>query len=267
MSSRRRTPAVPVVLAVAAAMLMLLPRGLPGSVRTTLALALVPFRSTALGAERLVGGAGAPADELQKLLDFERDRALQYQNKLSQAIARIEQLTGLREVLVDPQLRLLSASVIVSADSSAWRRSIMIARGSSEGVRLGQIVLWERHLVGRIVEVGPWSSRVQLASDPAFKAGAVAAPRPAENGGAIATRETGVFEGSGDRHGVLKWIAGDARVEPGTLVVTTVDPANGVPAGLILGRAGEPSRGRADVQPFVNARALESVTVILGEDR
>ena len=54
----------------------------------------------------------------------------------------------------------------------------------------------------------------------------------------------------------------------GSSVVTTDDPANGVPRGLILGRVSGPSSARnplprVGVEPVLNFRALEHVMLLV----
>lgn len=271
MSSRRKPSAVPFALAGLAVFLMAGPRFLPQAARTTAALAFVPMRATALGASHLLGRVtpSAPAVELEKQLDYYRAKAQEYVDKYSAAQERLREVSGVREVFPDPRIRLVPASVIVNADSCAWRKSIVVARGSSSGVARGQLVLWEKHLVGRVAEVGPWSARVQLIGDPAFKVGGVAVPRQQDGASSLASRDTGVFEGCGEKGGVLKWVSGETTAEDGAIVVTTPDPANGIPQGLILGRITGVQRGRGpyprvELVPFVNPRALESVVVVVG---
>ncbi|MBI2931005.1 MAG: rod shape-determining protein MreC [Planctomycetes bacterium] len=268
MPARRRRNVLPFVLAATAVVLMVGPQAIPRTVRTTLALVFVPLRSTAWGLCGLVQRAApdASADVLEKERDYFRVQAQEMHVKLSEARARLDELSGLRGVLPDPRLRLLPAAVIVGADGSVWRRTIAVARGSAHGVQPGQLVLWERHVLGRVVETGPWSCRVQLLSDPAFKVGAVIVPRQHEG---AERREVGVFEGASGQGGVLKWLSGDAAVEEGALVATTVDPERGIPAGLILGRVAGPSRHRGpypriEVQSIVNPRAVENVWILLG---
>lgn len=272
MSARRRGSLAPLALAAAAVALMIGPRGLPQSARATAALALVPLRATALGVHGLLRrafGPDASPDELAREREYHVCKLQEMHIRNQQLLRDIEGLSGVRAVLPDPELKLLRASVVVTADATAWRRTLVIARGSTHGVQPGQLVLWEKHVVGRVLQTGPWSSRVLLLTDPAFKVGAVTVPRYEEGPTAASARDTGVFEGTGERHGVLKWLSGDTAAEEGAIVVTTADPLGGVPRGLVLGRVAAVSRSRApsprvDVEPFVNPLALESVVVVLG---
>lgn len=274
MPPRNRGSWTPLALAAAAVVLMAGPKGCPQGARTTLALALVPLRVSALAtahfADRVVPSASAA--DLEKDRDFWRTKAAELHERATWLERQAQQLQRIREVIADPGVRLLPASVVLNADASAWRRTITITRGTVHGVARDQLVLCDKHVVGRVAEAGPWSSRVLLVCDPAFKCGAVAVPRRPSDAGALGERETGIFEGDAGQGGVLKWLAGEAAAEEGALVVTASDPARGVPRGLILGRVAGAARGRgatprADVAPFVNPRALEAVVVVLGEER
>ncbi len=169
----------------------------------------------------------------------------------------------------DPKRVLLPAYVVVPSDSNAWRRSMILLRGSADGVAKGMLVMWQCHLIGRVAEAGPFSCRVQLVTDSGFRIGAVAQPKLYDDAIPLATRDLGILEGSGDSHAVLKWMSGEALVEEGATVVTAPDPASGIPRGLILGRVSSILRGRGlyprvDVTPFLNVRALDSTVIVLG---
>src|SRR6185295_4296635 len=98
--------------------------------------------------------------------------------------------------------------------------------------------------------------------------GAVAVPRSGAAGVALAERHPGVYEGTSGQNGQLKWLSGDTPVENGAFVVTTEDPVNGVPRGLILGRVASVNNGRGafpkvDVESVLNFRALEQVLLLV----
>lgn len=291
MPVRRSPRGMAVALAAAAILLMAAGREAAGRVRSAFALALVPFRTSAAWTDRLadaLSGPDAPPDELERRVDYYRRKNQGLHVRLSETEARLAEVSGAREVVRERTTRLLPAAVVLTADGSAWRRSITATRGTSDGVVPGQLVLWEKHLVGRVAEASPWTCRIQLVTDPAFKVGAVTVPRypqappspfdearsPREGlrgagPNALSGRDTGVYEGCGDRAGILKWLAGETTAEESAIVVTTPDPSTGLPGGLLLGRVTGVSRSRGpfprvDVQPFLNFRAIESVVIVLG---
>jgi len=105
-----------------------------------------------------------------------------------------------------------------------------------------------------------------LTTDPAFRARAVSVPRTAE-GPLSSERHVGVFSGTGGEEALLKWLSDDATVEEGAYVVTTEDPLNRIPKGLILGRVTgiDRTRGaspRVQVTPIIDPEGLEFVLIL-----
>jgi rod shape-determining protein MreC len=81
-----------------------------------------------------------------------------------QLAAKLADLEALAKVVPEHHIDFITSRVI--ADSSgAFARSIMINSGSNENIKPGYPVINADGLVGRIVDVGPDSSRVILASD------------------------------------------------------------------------------------------------------
>jgi len=211
------------------------------------------------------GTAAADPLELARL----QSKVQEQEAKISDLQGLLDNLSRVRGAMKDPKLVLLPAYVIVPSDSNAWRRSMVLQRGSSDGVAKGMLVLWEGHLIGRVAEAGPYSCRVQLVTDSGFRIGAVAQPKLYDDSIPLATRDLGVLEGGGDSRAVLKWMSGEAIVEEGATVVTAPDPDSGIPRGLILGRVSSILRGRGlyprvDVVPFLNVRALDSAVIVVG---
>jgi len=104
--------------------------------------------------------------------------------RLQQLQAENEMLRAVRAVSLPPAIPILPAK-IVARDVAAWRDSIIVARGSSRGaswhdwvsarffvdkghtsnVAEGQPVLARQALIGRVEQVSPYVSRVQLLTD------------------------------------------------------------------------------------------------------
>jgi cell shape-determining protein MreC len=97
---------------------------------------------------------------------------------------RLADVSGIRDQLRESRTRILIARVIAE-DASPMRDTLLITRGSTEGVRVGQWVvagksaattagqsgrelLGREWLIGRVSEVQPYRSRVLLATDPSF---------------------------------------------------------------------------------------------------
>lgn len=237
--------------------LLLLPAAFSQRIRLFAAGIFRPFQASARSA------AGRAQEIDTKVAYFEDQvRRLSEENALLRQ--KLEAATGLKQAFKDLNPRILLADVVLPADASPWRKSMTIALGARGGVRKGMLVLYNSQLVGRVLEAGPWTSRVQLTGDPGFRVGAVAVPREYTPGVSFEKRHVGVFEGTSGENGHLKWLSGDTPVEADALVLTTEDPLNGIPRGLILGRVSKVSAGRGafprvEVAPVVNVRGLEQV--------
>jgi rod shape-determining protein MreC len=159
----------------------------------------------------------------------------------------------------------LPADVVIPVDSSRWRASMLIARGSADGIVRGSLVVHFQHVIGRVVEVSVLTSRVVLSTDPEFKLGAICI-RPSDPDGRDS--EVGIAEGMGQGSIRIRWISEARGLEPGDHAVTTRDPIAGVPKGLLLGRIRVVDRSSGPyamivVQPELRGQLLERVQVLV----
>jgi rod shape-determining protein MreC len=229
-------------------------------------LAWLASPASALG--RRLGGGSVPAPaELLQQLELEKSRNLEQAHVIARLREQLEALNAGRAVVKDPKLSFLPAGVVLSTDTSQWRRTFVIDKGGKHGLAKGMPVLWHNHLLGFISEAGPGSSRVALITDPKVAVGAMAMSRAAE-GAARPARDLCILEGTGAPAASLKWASGDATAGDGATVVTSPDPARGIPEGLLLGRVTGVSRSRGpfarpQVQPFVDLRGVDSVHVLV----
>ncbi len=248
---------------------LLLPAALSQKVRLTLLAAFRPVQalaSSTVGLSSRVLGT-ARAEEIETQLAYYKDKLQQAEHERAALKQKLDIATGIPQPLKDLSPRLLPADVLLPTDGSPWRKSLTLALGTRGGVRKGMLVLYHSQFVGRVQEAGPWTSRVQVCTDPGFRAGAVAVPRQYTQGVSFEKRHVGVYGGTAGENGHLKWLAGDTPVETDALVLTTEDPLNGIPRGLILGRVSKVAAGRGDfprvdVEPIVNFRALEHVMLL-----
>jgi rod shape-determining protein MreC len=209
---------------------------------------------------------------LRAQVDFFKDELQKQKNENEILKKKLDQASRLAQSCPEQHFKLLHAGVLLATDGSPWRKSLTLSLGDKGGVQKGMLVLYNNQLVGRILETGPWSSLVQLVTDPAFRAGAVAVPRTTVTGPDFDRRHVGVYEGTAGQRGHLKWFMAGAPLDLDGFVLTTEDPLNGVPRGLLLGRlAGivnaQGSSPRAEVDPIVDFRALENVMILVGESR
>lgn len=207
---------------------------------------------------RRAGPSDLEKEELQSAI-------FQLTSENAEIRVRLESLTDYRRFIRAPEYDLVMADVLFACDSTLWRHSLTIQRGSSDGLQAGQAVTWRNHLIGRMTAVAPHSARVTLITDPSFRAAAVAIPQVTAELPSFTSREMGVLEGKGLDRCMLKWLM-EPSVGEGGVVVTAEDSSAGIPKGLVLGRVVRAVRTRGnfrlEVAPIVQTRALEFVTVL-----
>lgn len=267
----RRLTSPELVLAAVSVVLLLLPSRLTHPPRLTMLSGFSPFRISASSARHGVEHARDlvrpdSAEELRRRLEFLESENFRLHAKNAEMRARIEALSAARQAAPEPEFALLNADVTLTADTSVWRRSIVVSLGSDDGVVKGLPVVWHDALVGLVEWVGRGESRVLLTTDPSFVAGAVTVPRSDPEGTSLDSRSFGLLRGDTDLCR-LDWITGDRPVESGTPVVTTADPRRHLPKGLLLGQVSSVSRtrgpyARIGIEPAVNPHALEFVTIL-----
>lgn len=148
---------------------------------------------------------------------------------------------------------------VVGRSPSNWYSTLVVDRGSADGVRKDMVVVSDAGLVGRVDAVGPDTSEILLILDRDGAVGAVVSES--------STR--GVIEGSKDDPGVLRMISlpYDTKLQPGQIVVTSglggIFPG-GVPIGEIskFDSGGSELDKYAQVRPYVDFDRLQEVFII-----
>jgi rod shape-determining protein MreC len=177
----------------------------------------------------------------------------------------LREMEGEYQLLVDlfnrarqaPDFNRLTASVI-GQDPNPAVRSIVIDKGSTDGIRVGMPVESARGLVGQVYRTTPNSSQVVLITD---SSSAI----PARLG---TSRATGILRGGG-LGGVLTidWIDLKHNIEVGEVVLTS-GLGGRFPQDLVIGRVIEVDRREAElfqravVQPAADLDSLELIFVI-----
>ncbi len=178
---------------------------------------------------------------------------------------QLREIQGEYQLLLDlfnrarqsPEYTRQTASVI-GRDTSPSIRSIIIDKGSDDGVRVGMPVESARGLVGRIFRTTQQSAQVALITD---NASAI----PARLGN---SRATGLLRGGGLGGSLtMDWIDLKYQVEVGEVALTS-GLGGEFPQDIVIGRVSEVTRSEAElsqqaiVQPAVDFNALEIVFVI-----
>ncbi|HEX2283153.1 MAG TPA: rod shape-determining protein MreC [Thermomicrobiales bacterium] len=201
------------------------------------------------------------AAENERLRD-ERDALLAENARLRELEPKVQQLEDqLLFQEAQPNLISLPANV-VGRDPQSREKFIVIDKGAADGVAIGMPVVSPHFLVGQVIEVDEDRSKVLLTVDSAFQTGALLQD----------SRSRGVIYGRWQAGGrmVMRHIPTDTEMSEGELVITS-GMTSGIPEGLIIGQVIDMERDdlrnevQADVIPAVNFDALQTVTVITGQ--
>lgn len=147
---------------------------------------------------------------------------------------------------------------VIGHDTSPSVRSIIIDKGTEDGIRVGMPVESSRGLVGIIFRAAPHSAQVALITD---NASAI----PARLGN---SRATGILSGGGLGGPLtMDWVDLKYELEIGEVVLTSGLDGS-FPQDIVVGRVIEVNRSEADlfqqavVQPATDFENLEMVFVI-----
>ena len=154
------------------------------------------------------------------------------------------------------RLKLLPAKVI-GRGAATWSSLIVIDQGSGAGVRVNLPVIVAAGLVGKIVEVAPFSAKVLLLTDP-LSSVAAADQR---------SRANGVAEGYAPNKLKMKYVGEGGGVATGdAIVASTVSSL--FPAGLPIGTVSRAVKKETDLfyeielKPAADLSRLEEVFVV-----
>jgi rod shape-determining protein MreC len=197
-----------------------------------------------------VGWLQAPAFELRKLFFYREtyDEYVRYKKQSEVLKAKLiadreNDVAGERHSKIqafrENQNYTSAVANVIGRDPSSWNASLIIDKGSADGVEVGQPVVSPLGVVGRVFEAGHNTAKVILLSDPTFAVAAVV-ERSRENGLLTGTLQ-GVLR--------LQYLTQNADVKVGDTLVTS-KLSTAFPAGLLIGRI-------TDVQASVNTHTVE----------
>jgi rod shape-determining protein MreC len=192
-------------------------------------------------------------DQLKRLLaQAELDKSRCLESEL--AYQRLGKLLDMRNSL---PARLLAAEV-VGLDPSGWFKTIIINRGTRDGVSKGMPVIAPEGIVGQIVSPSYEYSKVLLIIDPSSSVDALVQR----------SRARGIVEGNSEQYCRFKYVVRKADVQVGDTVISSgLDRL--FPKGLRMGSVQAVARSQSGifqevrVRPFVDFARLEEVLVML----
>ena len=167
---------------------------------------------------------------------------------------RLRKLLNLKGGLTN---RVVAARVVDRSRASLFK-TILIDKGTADGMRVGFPVLSEQGVVGRIIETAWHASQVLLLVDGNSNI----------DGLIQRSRAQGILQGAGSAGCNLKYISRVEEVLPGDVVLSS-GLAGVFPKGLLLGvvtgvsRKGEGLFQKIDVAPAVDFEKLEEVLALI----
>ncbi len=171
---------------------------------------------------------------------------------------RLRKLLALRD---DYNYRFVSAEVI-GKEQAALSKTILINKGTSDGLKIGMPVMAPPGLVGRLIDVSWHVSKVLLLIDENNNMGAMLQR----------TRTQGIVSGAGSRGCILKYIYKNQDVKEGDPVISS--GMGGIfPKGLLIGKVSYVQKQDAglflkiNIAPFVDFAKLEEVLVLASAEQ
>ncbi len=204
-----------------------------------------------------LGGFGVSRDELE---------TLRTQNaELRQRVAELEEARleneRLSEILGFIEARELDAvgARVIERPVNAWEGTIVIDRGSDDGIGPGMPVLAPEGLLGQTIDVTARSAKVRLITD----------QRSGVSAMIQSTRAGGIVRGSIEGYLTLDYVSRTSTVTAGDVVITS--GIGGIyPKGLLIGEVTDVLVADNDLFPQIAVRAsarlagIEEVIVLVG---
>ncbi len=158
-------------------------------------------------------------------LRAENANLVRWQNAALAIASENKELRGLLKYKAEPSFTYVSARVIADT-GGAFVRSLVVTAGRLDGVRHGMAAVTGEGLVGRVVEVGEWTSRILLITDLNSRI-------------PVRLTDTGdhaILAGDNKPQPKLLYLPQDADVKPGARVMTSghggIFPPN-LPVGVV----------------------------------
>ncbi|MCK5227353.1 MAG: rod shape-determining protein MreC [Desulfobulbaceae bacterium] len=168
---------------------------------------------------------------------------------------RLNKLLGLKESLPPPTI----TAEIIGKDPSVWFKTIIVNKGSSNGVKKGMPAVTVEGVVGQVMDTSPHYAKILLAIDPNSAIDVLVQK----------TRVQGIIKGDGEifkLHYVLK----NNNIHPGDTIITS-GFGSIFPKGLPLGTVSKAVKSRRgmfqeiEIKPTVDFSQLEYLIIIMKE--
>jgi rod shape-determining protein MreC len=180
-------------------------------------------------------------------------------NDYREAVAtnvRLANLLGMKEFLATPTL----SAEIIGLDPSHWFKTVIIGRGSSDGVRTGMPVTVAEGIVGQVVNTSPHYAKVLLATDPNSAIDALVQRN----------RVQGIVKGDGAGYR-MEYVLKNSEVQKGDRVVTS-GIGEIFPKGIPIGTVSRVEKNRhgmfqkIELEPATDFSQLEYLLIVMKKD-
>lgn len=152
----------------------------------------------------------------------------------------------------------LTAARVIGRSSDSWSSSIIIDKGSYNGIRRGMSAITYLGLAGRVIESQQYTSKILLLSDPNLNVSAMVQR----------SRQEGLVCGTLGSYLIMRYLPEEPDIKIGDVVVTSGLSEN-YPKGLLIGTVvdiGKEFSGLsryAIIKPAVEFSSIEEVLVII----
>jgi len=180
-------------------------------------------------------------------------------NTYREAVAtniRLTKLLEMKEYIPDPSI----TAEIIGVDPSQWFKTIIIDRGSGDGIQAGMPVISAEGIVGQVVNTSPNFAKIILATD----------PNSAVDGLVQKNRVQGIVKGGGTSFH-MDYVLKDKDVATGDKIVTSgvggVFPT-GIPIGTVtkMEKTGRGMFQEIEITPATDFSHLEHVIIVIKKD-
>jgi rod shape-determining protein MreC len=207
-----------------------------------------PVRAVQGGLERLAGVGDIYVEN--QSLRAENERLLQWREAAMQLGRENDRL---RQILKVPKREVPPAATarVIGVGGGTFERSVLVGAGSGDNVVRGFPVVDESGLLGRVIHVGRWTSRVLLITDLNSRV-----PVRVERTGALA-----IAEGQNEAFLRLRFLPRGANVRVGDRILTS-GHGGAYPPDLPVARVSEITEGYIYLEPLGFLDKLDFVRIM-----
>jgi len=180
-------------------------------------------------------------------------------NEYREAVAinvRLSKLLEMKETIQTPTL----TAEIIGVDPSQWFKTVIINRGSSDGIKDGMPAVTSEGVVGQVTNTSPHFAKILLATD----------PNSALDGLIQETRVRGVVKGGGAGFH-MEYVLKNNEVTKGDRIVTSgigdIFP-KGIPIGTVskVEKSGRGMFQEIEIEPAADFSQLEYLLIVMKKD-